>query len=64
MGHGFDCLACGRMETAHGFPDVYRTCGRYTSPCPEEERRLFAQDAEAAARERRAGLRLVEGDAQ
>ena len=61
MGHGFQCRVCGHVETAHGW-EVYRTCGRYTSPCPEEERRLFAQDAEAEARERRAGLRLVEGD--
>lgn len=60
MAHGFSCLVCGYVETAHGFRDLYRTCGRYTSPNAEEEKRLFALERAEEAAERRAGLRLVD----
>ena len=61
MAHGFQCLVCGHVETAHGWPE-YRTCGQYTSPAPEEERLLWKQDIEAEARQRRASLQLVKRD--
>jgi hypothetical protein len=38
MGHGFPCLVCGHLETAHHFPQEYSgVCLEYTSPCPLEE---------------------------